>query len=102
MNPTQLLDRIFSLSRHTPDTSRPVMPYGLETVVLVHWREALAHRSMNLGLLRGLRWAALTACIVAFLVGILKSDEFAAAFTNRYDPETRLADSAIVAGYDYE
>ena len=101
MNPTQLLDRIFSLSRHAPDAPRPAMPYGLETVVLAHWREAIAHRSMKLGLLRGLRWAALTACTVAFLVGVLKSDELT-AFANRYDPETRLADSAIVAGYDYE
>ena len=101
MNPTQLLDRIFSLSRHAPDAPLPAMPYGLETVVLAHWREAIARRSMNLGLLRGLRWAALTACAVAFLAGVLKSDELT-AFANRYDPETRLADSAIVAGYDYE
>jgi hypothetical protein len=41
------------------------------------------------------------ACAVALLAGVLKSDELA-AFSNRYDPETRLADSAIVAGYDYE
>jgi hypothetical protein len=101
MNPAQLLDRIFSLSRRAPDAPQPAMPYGLETVVLAHWREAIARRSMNLGLLRGLRWAALTACTVAFVVGVLKSDELA-SFTNRYDPETRLADSAIVAGYDYE
>jgi hypothetical protein len=101
MNPTQLLHRIFSLSRHAPEAPLSAMPYGLETVVLAHWREAIARRSMNLGLLRGLRWAALTACAVALLAGVLKSDELA-AFSNRYDPETRLADSAIVAGYDYE
>jgi hypothetical protein len=52
-------------------------------------------------LLRGLRWAALLACAVALLVGALAGDELA-AFNDRFDPETRVADSAIVAGYGYE
>ena len=48
-----------------------------------------------------MRWAALTACAVALLAATLKKDELA-AFQNRFDPETRVADSAISAGFGYE
>jgi hypothetical protein len=48
-----------------------------------------------------LRWAALVACAVALLTAALQSDELA-AFNQRFDPVARVADSAIVAGYDYE
>ncbi|MGI8889436.1 MAG: hypothetical protein ACR2G0_01450 [Chthoniobacterales bacterium] len=95
-----LLERIFRLARRVPAGTTEI-PFGLETAVLAHWREARAKGSINSGLLRGLRWAALTACGVALLVGALESEELS-AFNNRNDPEARLADSAIVAGYDYE
>ncbi|MGH8093114.1 MAG: hypothetical protein ACREIF_06545 [Chthoniobacterales bacterium] len=101
MNTEQILQRIFSLSRRAPPAPPGEMPYGFETAVFAHWREAMARRSTTLGLLRGLRWAALAACAVALLVGFLESDELA-AFNNRYDPEGGVADSAIATGYDYE
>ena len=101
MNTDQLLDRLFRLARHAPARAVAETSYGLETAVLAHWREAVGHRSANAGLLRGLRWSALAACAVALLTASLKSDELA-AFNERFDPVARVADSAIVAGYDYE
>lgn len=101
MNADQLLERIFSLSRRAPAAKAPGMAFGLETTVLAHWREAVENRSGNAGLVRGLRWAALTACAVALLAGVSESDQLD-AFNSRYDPGARLADSAIVAGYGYE
>ena len=77
------------------------MPFGLETAVLAHWREASAERVGSAGLLRGMRWAALTACAVALLAATLSKEELN-AFQNRFDPETRVADSAISVGFDYE
>jgi hypothetical protein len=101
MNTDRLLDRIFGFARRASASALTEVPYGLETMVLAHWREAAGHRSANAGLLRGLRWAALAACAVALCTAALKSDELA-AFNQRFDPVTRVADSAIVAGYDYE
>jgi hypothetical protein len=101
MNTERLLDRIFHLARRAPASAITEAPYGLETAVLAHWREAVGHRSTNGGLLRGLRWAALAACAVALLTAALKSDELA-AFNQRFDPVARVADPAIIAGYDYE
>jgi hypothetical protein len=101
MNPNQLLNRIFSLSRRVPDSRPNDMPFGLETAVLAHWRTAAAPDSANAGLLRGLRWAALVACAVAVLTAVLESDQLA-AFRNRSDPATRVADSALSASYGYE
>lgn len=101
MDTEQFLNRIFSLSRRTPNRELIEMPFGLETAVLAHWRAAVSQRAASSGLLRGLRWAALLACAVALLVGALASDELA-AFNDRFDPETQVADSAIVAGYGYE
>ena len=103
MNTNELLARIFSLARSAPPPPPPPneMPLGLEIAVLAHWREASAQRDSNAGLLRGMRWAALTACAVALLAATLKKDELA-AFQNRFDPETRVADSALSVGFDYE
>ena len=102
MDTNQLLARLFLLSRRAPAPAPNEMPYGLETVVLAHWREASSARRVGSpGLLRGLRWAALAACAVAALAATLEREEFA-AFQNRFDPETRVAESAIVYGYDYE
>ncbi len=101
MDAHQLLIRIFSLARRVPDVSPNEMPFGQETAVLAHWREASARRAAGAALLRGLRWAALTACAVAVLAAMLAKDELV-AFQNRFDPETRVADSAIVDGYGHE
>ena len=101
MNTEQLLDRIFRLARRVPAPATLEPAYGLETSVLAHWREAIAKRSSNGGLLPGLRWAALAACGIALLTAALKSDELT-AFQNRSDPVSRVADSAIVVSYGYE
>lgn len=101
MNADRLLDCIFRLARRASGSAIAEAPCGLETVVLAHWREAAGHRSASAGLLRGLRWAALAACAVALLTVALKSDELA-AFNQRFDPVARVADSAMVAGYDNE
>ncbi len=102
MDANRLLQSLFALARRTPPPNeRLEIPFGLETAVLAHWREARAQRPNNTGLLTGLRWAALFACAIALLAGALEGDELS-AFNHRNDPETRVADSAIVAGYGYE
>ena len=101
MNTNQLLSRIFSLSRRVPDSPPNEMPFGLETAVLAHWREASAQRSASAGWLRGLRWAALVACVVPILTAVLENDQLA-AFRNRSDPARQIADSALSASYGYE
>jgi hypothetical protein len=102
MNPDQLLQRIFSLSRRSPLAKEKTdLPYGLETSVLAHWRDVRTHPTPNSFLLRGLGWAAIMACAIALLAGVLERDQVA-ALTQRDEPEVRLADSAIAVGYDYE
>lgn len=101
MNARQLLNHIFFLSRRVPESPPNEMPFGLETAVLAHWREAFAQRSASVGLLRGLRWAALVACVVALLTAVLENDQLA-AFRDRSDTARRIADSALSASYGYE
>jgi hypothetical protein len=101
MNAEDFLQRLFSLVRRLPAEAVPEPPYGWETSILAHWRETVARRKVAVGLVRGLRWAALMACAVALLAGVMASDELA-AFRSRNDPEARIADSALVAGYGYE
>lgn len=99
MTPNELFDRLCALARRAPEVSPNELRWGLETSVLAHWREAAGAGSANASLLRGLRWAALTACVVALLVAAFESEEVA-AFQNRFEPETRIAESAISAGYE--
>ena len=99
-NTDPFLDRIFAAARRAPSPNEPEIPFGLETAVVAQWR-AGAGRSAYGNLLGGLRWAALLACAIAFLAGALERDQLT-AFRNRFDPEARVADSAIVAGFDYE
>lgn len=101
MNRDKLLIGLFSLARRAPARGIPPVPFGLETAVLAHWRAASSVRAEGAGMLRGLRWAALLACAFALLISALDSDELS-AFRNRFEPESRVADSAIVAGYGYE
>ncbi|MEO5717571.1 MAG: hypothetical protein ABIR29_03255 [Chthoniobacterales bacterium] len=100
MNTEKLLDRVFALSRRTPDPQVIEPPFGLETAVLAHWRDAVRQRSANGSLLRGLRWGALLACVIAFFAVVVESNELV-AFKLRFDPESRVADSAV-ASFDYE
>ena len=101
MNINQFIDRLFTLARRAPALEDSAAPFGLETAVLAHWREARALRFGDANVLRGLRWAALLACAVALLAVALERDELA-AFKNRNDPETSLADSAIITGFGNE
>ncbi|HEY3663132.1 MAG TPA: hypothetical protein VGL24_08270 [Chthoniobacterales bacterium] len=100
MNMEQFLHRVFALARRSPDPDVSGLPFGLETTVLAHWRDAVRQGPVNGGLLRGLRWGALLACVIALLVSALASDELI-AFKDRFDPEARVADSAV-ASYDYD
>ena len=99
-NPDSFLDRLFTLSQRAPAAHDPEIPFGLETAVVAHWR-AGAQASAHGNLLRGLRWAALLSCAIALLAGALENDQLT-AFRSRFDPEARVADSAIVAAYGYE
>lgn len=99
-NPDPFIDRIFTLARRASGAETTDVPFGLETAVVAHWR-ARGGRPTQVNLLGGLRWAALLACAIALLAGALENDQLA-AFSSRFDPEARVADSAIVAGYDYE
>lgn len=99
-NSESFFDRLFTLARCAPVPNESEVPFGLETAVVAHWRAA-AGRPMNGNLLNGLRWAALLAVAIALLAGAVENDQLA-AFRNRNDPEARVADSAIVAGFDYE
>ncbi|HEY1583022.1 MAG TPA: hypothetical protein VGF73_07985 [Chthoniobacterales bacterium] len=101
MTNESLLDRIFRLARRVPAKPSNEMPNGLETAVLAHWQEGRERRLTNGGTLQALRWAALAAVAIALLTAALQSDELA-AFNRRSDPVTRVADSALVAGYGYE
>lgn len=101
MNINQFVDRLFSLARRAPALEKTAPPFGLEMAVLAHWREARAQRASDSGILRGLRWAALVACSVAFLASALSRDELT-AFSNGYDPEKNLADSAISTAFGNE
>jgi hypothetical protein len=101
MNINQFVDRLWSLARRAPALAEGAAPFGLETAVLAHWREARAQRLSDSVILRGLRWAALLACAVAVLAGALDRDELT-AFGSGYDPERNLADSAISAAFGNE
>ncbi len=101
MNSEKLLERNFSFARRSPSRPEPEMPLGLETAVLAHWREARTQESSNRRLLRGLRWAAILSCAVAFLAAVLQKDQLA-ALSQRDEPEVRLANSAVAVGFDYE
>jgi hypothetical protein len=98
--PEHFLDRIFTLARRDEAPDESEIPFGLETAVVARWR-ARSERRANGNVLSGLRWAALLAVAIALLAGAVENDQFA-AFRNRFDPEARVADSAIVAGFDYE
>jgi hypothetical protein len=99
-NTDQFLNRIFKISRRNPDPIPSELPFGLETAVLAHWRASSRGRA-NGGTVRAMRWAALVACAVALLSAICQRDELA-QFSRRSDPQTRIADSALAAGFDYE
>lgn len=99
-NTDDLLRRIFSLSRRSRDPVPSPLPFGLDTVVLAHWRSS-SRESTNAGAMHALRWAACLSCGIALLSAGWQRDEIA-RLTHRFDPQTGIADSALTAGFLYE
>jgi hypothetical protein len=96
--PEQLLDQVFALARR----ARPApsdLPFGMETAILARWRSSSASSKIDTGMLRVFRWAAILACVIAAAGGAWKRDDIA-QISQRSDPETRIVDSALLAGLD--
>jgi hypothetical protein len=95
----QLLDRAFALARRARDPVPSELPFGMETAVLAQWRSSRASAKIDIGMVRVFRWAAILACVVAVAGGAWKSEDIAQLW-QRVDPETRIVDSALLAGLD--
>jgi hypothetical protein len=95
----QLLDHAFTLARRARDPVPSELPFGMETAILAQWRDTSASSKIDIGTLRVFRWAAILACVVAVAGGAWKSDEIA-QISQRLDPETKIIDSALIAGLD--
>jgi hypothetical protein len=95
----QLLDHAFTLARRARDPVPSEPPFGMETAILAHWRNSRASSKIDIGMLRVFRWAAILACVVALAGGIWKSEDIA-QIPQRLDPETKIVDSALLAGLD--
>ena len=95
----QLLDHAFSLARRARAPVPSELPFGMETAILAQWRDTRVSSKTDVGTLRVFRWAAILACVVAVAGGAWKSDEIA-QISQRLDPETRIINSALVAGLD--
>ena len=95
----QLLDHAFALARraHDPVPSEP--PFGMETAVLAQWRSSRGSSKIDIGMLAVFRWAAILACVIAVAGAAWKCEEIA-QISQRLDPETRIVDSALLAGLD--
>jgi len=75
------------------------LPFGMETAVLAHWRSSRASSKSDIGMLGVFRWAAILACVVAVAGGAWKREDIA-QISQRLDPETRIVNSALLAGLD--
>jgi hypothetical protein len=95
----QLLNDAFALARRARDPIPSELPFGMETAVLVHWRSSRASATSDVGMLRVFRWAAILACVVAVAGGAWKREDIA-QISQRLDPETRIVNSALLAGLD--
>jgi hypothetical protein len=95
----QLLDHAFSLARRADDPASSELPFGMETAVLAEWRSSRASSQIDIGLLRVFRWAAILACVVAVAGGAWKLEDIA-QIAQRLNPESRIVDSALLAGLD--
>jgi hypothetical protein len=95
----QLLDHAFSLARRARDPGPSELPFGMETAVLAEWRSSRASSNIDIGLLRVFRWAAILACVVAVAGGAWKLEDIA-QIAQRLNPESRIVDSALLAGLD--
>jgi hypothetical protein len=95
----QLLDHAFALARRARDPVPSELPFGMETAVLAQWRSSRRSSKIDIGMLRVFRWAAILACVIAVAGGAWKYEEIA-QISQRLDPETRVVDSALLAGLD--
>lgn len=95
----QLLDHAFTLARRARDPAPSELPFGMETAILAQWRNSCASSKIDIGILRVFRWAAILACVVAVAGGIWTSEDIA-QIPQRLDPETKIVDSALLAGLD--
>jgi hypothetical protein len=95
----QLLDQAFALARRARDPGPSEMPFGMETAILAQWRSSHASSTIDVGMLRVFRWAAILACVVAVAGGAWKREDIA-QISQHLDPETRIVNSALLAGLD--
>lgn len=95
----QLLDQAFALARRAPVPVPSGLPFGMETAVLAEWRSSRTSSKVDTGMLRVFRWAAILACVVAVASGAWKLENIA-QIAQRLDPESRIVDSALLAGLD--
>ncbi|MEY2559469.1 MAG: hypothetical protein QOE34_2894 [Verrucomicrobiota bacterium] len=97
--PEPLLDHAFALARRHRDSVPSELPFGMETAVLASWKSSRASSKIDLGMLPVFRWAAILSCVVAVAGGAWTLDDIA-QISQRLDPETRIVDSAVLAGFD--
>ena len=95
----QSLDHAFALARRAGDPVPSELPFGLETAVLAQWRSSRGSSKVDIGMLAVFRWAAVLACVIAMAGAAWKCEEIA-QISQRLDPETRIVDSALLAGLD--
>jgi hypothetical protein len=95
----QLLNRAFALARRARDPVPSELPFGMETAILAQWKSSRASSTIDVGMLRVFRWAAILACVVAVAGGAWKRDDIA-QISQRMDPESRIVNSALLAGLD--
>jgi len=95
----QLLDQAFALARRARDPVPSELPFGMETAILAQWRSSRASSTIDVGMVRLFRWAAILACVVAVAGGAWKHEDIA-EISQRLDPETRIVNSALLAGLD--
>jgi hypothetical protein len=95
----QLLDHAFALARRARDPVPSELPFGMETSILAQWRSSRASSTIDVGMLRVFRWAAILACVVAVAGGAWKREDIA-EISQRMDPESRIVNSALLAGLD--
>jgi len=95
----QLLNQAFALARRARDPVPAELPFGMETAVLAQWRNSRPSSKIDVGMLRVFRWAAILACVVAVAGGAWKHEDIT-HISQRLNPETRIVDSAVLAGLD--